>query len=106
VDTKKIIDLAKKLEGCVRHISVHAAGVVISPLPLTEYTPLQYDPKGEAIITQYDMYSLDPDYGGGAGLLKFDFLGIRNLAILADAVSLVKNFYNSWLLDKPKGSFN
>src|SRR3989344_1050347 len=94
VDTKKIIDLAKKLEGCVRHISVHAAGVVISPLPLTEYTPLQYDPKGEAIITQYDMYSLDPDYGGGAGLLKFDFLGIRNLAILADAVSLVKNFYN------------
>src|SRR3989338_5428931 len=94
VDTKKIIDLAKKLEGCVRHISVHAAGVVISPLPLTEYPPLQYDPKGEAIITQYDMYSLDPDYGGGAGLLKFDFLGIRNLAILADAVSLVKNFYN------------
>ena len=94
VDTKKIIDLAKKLEGCVRHISVHAAGGVISPLPLTEYTPLQYDPKGEAIITQYDMYSLDPDYGGGAGLLKFDFLGIRNLAILADAVSLVKNFYN------------
>ena len=45
-DTKKIIDLAKKLEGCVRHISVHAAGVVISPFPLTEYVPLQYDPKG------------------------------------------------------------
>ncbi|OGJ01833.1 hypothetical protein A3G98_00730, partial [Candidatus Nomurabacteria bacterium RIFCSPLOWO2_12_FULL_37_8] len=93
-DTKEIIDLAKKLEGCVRHISVHAAGVVIAPLPLTEYTPLQYDPKGEAIITQYDMYSIDPDYGGGVGLLKFDFLGIRNLAILADAISLVKKFYN------------
>ncbi|MFA5791880.1 MAG: DNA polymerase III subunit alpha [Candidatus Paceibacterota bacterium] len=94
-DTKKILDLAKKLEGCVRHISVHAAGVVIAPLPLTEYTPLQYDPKGEKkIITQYDMYSVDPDYGGGAGLLKFDFLGIRNLAILADAISLVKKFYN------------
>ncbi len=94
-DTKKIIDLAKKLEGCVRHISVHAAGVVISPTPLTDFTPLQYDPKGEKkIITQYDMYSLDPDYGGGAGLLKFDFLGIRNLAILADAVNLVKKFYN------------
>src|SRR6185369_15671406 len=46
-DTKEIIDLAKKLEGCVRHISVHAAGVVISPLPLVEYVPLQYDPKGE-----------------------------------------------------------
>ncbi|MEK9182672.1 MAG: DNA polymerase III subunit alpha, partial [Patescibacteria group bacterium] len=93
-DTKEIIDLAKKLEGCVRHISVHAAGVVIAPFPLTEYTPLQYDPKGEAIITQYDMYSVDPDYGGGVGLLKFDFLGIRNLAILADAVSLVKKFYD------------
>ncbi len=88
-DTKEIIDLAKKLEGCVRHISVHAAGVVISPLPLTEYTPLQHDPKGEAIITQYDMYSIEE-----AGLLKFDFLGIRNLSILADAVSLVKRFYN------------
>lgn len=88
-DTKKIIDLAKKLEGCVRHISVHAAGVVISPLPLVEYVPLQYDPKGEnKIITQYDMYNIEE-----AGLLKFDFLGIRNLAILADAVSLVKKFY-------------
>ena len=89
-DTKKIIDLAKKLEGCVRHISVHAAGVVISPLPLVEYVPLQYDPKGEnKIITQYDMYNIEE-----AGLLKFDFLGIRNLSILADAVSLVKKFYN------------
>ena len=88
-DTKKIIDLAKKLEGCVRHISVHAAGVVISPLPLVEYAPLQYDPKGEnKIITQYDMYNIEE-----AGLLKFDFLGIRNLSILADAVSLVKKFY-------------
>jgi DNA polymerase-3 subunit alpha len=93
-DTKKIINLAKKLEGCVRHISVHAAGVVISPKPLVEYVPLQYDPKGGGsgegkIITQYDMYSIEE-----AGLLKFDFLGIRNLAILADAVSLVKKFYN------------
>lgn len=89
-DTKKIIDLAKKLEGCVRHISVHAAGVVIAPHPLVEYVPLQYDPKGEnKIITQYDMYSIEE-----AGLLKFDFLGIRNLSILADAVSLVKKFYN------------
>ena len=89
-DTKQIIDLAKKLEGCVRHISVHAAGVVISPLPLVEYVPLQYDPKGEnKIITQYDMYSVEM-----AGLLKFDFLGIRNLSILSDSVNLVKKFYN------------
>jgi len=88
-DTKEIIDLAKKLEGCVRHISVHAAGVVIAPKPLYEYTPVQFDPKGGKIITQYDMYSIED-----AGLLKFDFLGIRNLAILGDAVSLVKRFYN------------
>ena len=88
-DTKEIIDLAKKLEGCVRHISVHAAGVVIAPTPIYEYMPTQYDPKGGKIITQYDMYSAEE-----AGLLKFDFLGIRNLAILADAVNLVKKFYN------------
>ena len=87
-DTKEIIDLAKKLEGCVRHISVHAAGVVIAPKPIYEYMPIQLDPKGGKIITQYDMYSAED-----AGLLKFDFLGIRNLAILADAVDLVKKFY-------------
>ncbi len=88
-DTKEIIDLAKKLEGCVRHISVHAAGVVIAPTTLSDYMPLQFDPKGGKIITQYDMYSAEE-----AGLLKFDFLGIRNLAILADAISLVKKFYD------------
>ncbi len=88
-DTKEIIDLAKKLEGCVRHISVHAAGVVIAPKPIYEYMPTQLDPKGGKIITQYDMYSAED-----AGLLKFDFLGIRNLAILADAISLVKKFYD------------
>ncbi len=89
-DTKKIIDLAKKMEGCVRHISVHAAGVVIAPTPLYEFSPIQYDPKGGNIITQYDMYSIEE-----AGLPKFDFLGIRNLAILADAVSLVKTLHNT-----------
>ncbi len=84
-DTKRIIDRAKKLEGCARHISVHAAGVVISAKPLWEYVPLQLDPKGGKIITQYDMGAVED-----AGLLKFDFLGIRNLAILADAVRLAK----------------
>jgi DNA polymerase-3 subunit alpha len=88
-DTKIIIDLAKKLEGCVRHISVHAAGVVIAPFPLYEYVPTQLDPKGGKIITQYDMHAVED-----AGLLKFDFLGIRNLAILADAVKLVKRFHD------------
>lgn len=87
-DTKSVIDMARKIEGCARHISIHAAGVVISPVPLEELVPLQYDPKeSKHIITQYDMWSIED-----AGLLKFDFLGIRNLAILADAITLVKKF--------------
>lgn len=83
--TKEIIDLAKKIEGCARHISVHAAGVVISPTRVDDYAPIQLDPKGGKIITQYDMHAVE-----SAGLIKFDFLGIRNLAILADAVRLVE----------------
>ena len=85
-DTKEIIDLAKKIEGKVRHISVHAAGVVIAPDPLTNFVPVQPDPKGGKMITQYDMYSVGED---GIGLLKFDFLGIRNLSILAESVKRV-----------------
>ncbi|HVU06801.1 MAG TPA: DNA polymerase III subunit alpha [Candidatus Paceibacterota bacterium] len=85
-DTKRIIDLAKKIEGCARHISVHAAGVVIAPTELTDFTPLQYDTKGEQkIISQYDMYSIEE-----AGLLKFDFLGLKNLSILADVVDRIE----------------
>ena len=85
-DVKEIIDTSKKIEGCARHVSVHAAGVVISPTPLTDFAPLQFDPKGEGkIITQYDMYSIEE-----AGLLKFDFLGIKNLSILSDAIERVK----------------
>jgi DNA polymerase-3 subunit alpha len=85
-DTKKIIDMAKKIEGCARHIGVHAAGVVVAPTELTDFTPLQYDPKGEGkIITQYDMYSIEE-----AGLLKFDFLGLKNLTIIADAITRAK----------------
>ncbi|MCI0680422.1 DNA polymerase III subunit alpha [bacterium] len=84
-DTKEIIDLSKKLEGCVRHISVHAAGVVIAPTTLTDFVPVQLDPKGGKVITQYDMHAVED-----AGLIKFDFLGIKNLAILGDAVRLIK----------------
>ena len=90
VEVKEIIDLAKKIEGCARHISVHAAGVVISPTPLIDFTPLQFDPKGEGkIITQYDMYVMED-----VGLLKLDFLGIKNLSILADSVNLAKKLEN------------
>jgi DNA polymerase-3 subunit alpha len=88
-DVRKIIDMAKKIEGCARHISVHAAGVVISPKPLVEYVPLQIDPKGKGVITQYDMHSVEE-----AGLLKFDFLGIKNLSILRDTIRRVKKIRN------------
>ncbi len=85
-DTHRIIDMAKKIEGCARHIGVHAAGVVVSPTELTDYTPLQFDPKGEGkIISQYDMYSIEE-----AGLLKFDFLGLKNLTIIADAIARIE----------------
>ncbi|MFH1187418.1 MAG: DNA polymerase III subunit alpha [bacterium] len=83
---KKLFDLAQKIEGCARHASVHAAGVVISPTPLTDYTPLQLDKDG-TIITQYDMYSVGED---GVGLVKLDFLGIRNLSILGEAIRYIE----------------
>ncbi len=88
-EAQEILDMAQKVEGCARHISVHAAGTVISPHPLWEYTPIQKDPKGGKVITQYDMYTIED-----AGLLKFDFLGIRNLTILGDAIKLTKERYN------------
>ncbi|MBI4136010.1 MAG: DNA polymerase III subunit alpha [Candidatus Vogelbacteria bacterium] len=91
-EAKEILDIAEKIEGNPRHISVHAAGVVIAPTSLTDFVPLQLDPKGlpagrqgGKIITQYDMYAVEE-----VGLLKFDFLGIRNLSILEDAVRLIK----------------
>ena len=87
-DVQQILDMAQKVEGCARHISVHAAGTVISPSPLWDFTPIQKDPKGGKIITQYDMYTIED-----AGLLKFDFLGIRNLTILGDAIILTKERY-------------
>lgn len=80
-----ILDMAEQIEGCARHISVHAAGTVISPAPLWDFTPIQKDPKGGKVITQYDMYVIED-----AGLLKYDFLGIRNLTILGDAIAIVK----------------
>lgn len=86
-DVRDIIDMAKKIEGCARHIGVHAAGVVISPRPLTEDTAIQWDPKGEGkLITQFDMHSVGED---GVGLLKFDFLGLKNLTIMGNTLELI-----------------
>ena len=88
-ETKKLLDLAQKLEGVSRHASTHAAGVVISPEPITSYSPVQHESHGENMITQYDMYSIEP-----LGLLKMDFLGIRNLSILGSAVEIIKKERN------------
>ncbi|MBI2420580.1 MAG: DNA polymerase III subunit alpha, partial [Candidatus Levybacteria bacterium] len=92
-DTKRILDLAKKIEGVVRHASTHAAGVVIADKPLTEYTPLQKETNGEKIVTQYDMYTIGADYDG-VGLLKMDFLGLRNLTIIEEALRFIRENKN------------
>jgi len=91
-ETKRLLDLARKLEGVARHASTHAAGIVISDKPLTTYVPLSRETKGEKIITQYDMYCLDLNAADGKaiGLLKMDLLGLRNLTILENSIKFVK----------------
>lgn len=92
-ETKKVIDVAKKLEGVARHSSVHAAGVIIGDKDLSEYVPLQRESKGDRVITQFDMYSLDLNAASdnkAVGLMKYDFLGLRNLTILENAIAEVK----------------
>jgi DNA polymerase III subunit alpha len=84
-DVKRLLDLAQKVEGCARHTSIHAAGVVISPTPLTDFAPIQRETGGERILTQYSMYDIE-----AAGVLKNDFLGIRNLSILGKSVEIVE----------------
>jgi len=90
-ESRDVIDLAQKIEGRARHVGVHAAGVVIAPEPLDQFVPIQLDTKTGKYITQYEMRSVGED---GVGLLKFDFLGIKNLSILADAVKRVKAIRN------------
>src|SRR5271167_461359 len=81
---KELVEVALRLEGLTRHASTHAAGVVISPQPLTEIVPL-YKSNKEEITTQYDMNALER-----IGLLKMDFLGLTTLTVLDDAVRLVR----------------
>ena len=82
---QKLIDFAKKLEGCARHASTHACGVVISSTPLDELVPLQHPSQNdENIITQYEMHSIEE-----LGLLKMDFLGLKNLTIIEDTLSRI-----------------
>lgn len=83
-DIKKLFDISLKLEGQCRHISTHAAGLVISDKPLTDYLPLAKN--GDAVVTQYDDVTV-VDY---IGLLKADFLGLRKITVMMKAVALIK----------------
>ncbi|HMF90857.1 MAG TPA: DNA polymerase III subunit alpha [Candidatus Angelobacter sp.] len=83
IQVRELIDTARKLEGLVRNSGVHAAGVVISPKPLTELVPL-HRTKNDEIVTAYDMKAVEK-----MGLLKMDFLGLTTLTILDDALKLI-----------------
>jgi DNA polymerase-3 subunit alpha len=83
--TREIVDLAKPLEGLVRADSIHAAGVVIGDQPLTEYVPLQQKGPDQEVVTQFAMGDIE-----ALGLLKMDFLGLRNLDVLEKARELAR----------------
>ncbi len=81
---RRLLDLAMKLEGLPRHSSTHAAGVVIGDRPLSELVPMYRDPRSDMPVTQFDM-----KYVEKAGLVKFDFLGLKTLSVLDRAVKLL-----------------
>ncbi|MEK7089828.1 MAG: DNA polymerase III subunit alpha, partial [Patescibacteria group bacterium] len=88
-DAKKVIDVAKKLEGVARHASVHACGVVISAEPLTNYMALQKAPQGDdSIITQCEMHAVED-----LGVLKMDFLGLKNLTIIEKTLRIIRELH-------------
>jgi DNA polymerase-3 subunit alpha len=90
-DVKKVVDVARGLEGLRRQDGIHAAAVVITKEPLTEYLPVQrkpeagVDPADAPVVTQYEMHGVEE-----LGLLKMDFLGLRNLDVITDTVKLVR----------------
>ena len=95
---RQIVDLAKPLEGLVRQDSIHAAGVVIGDRPLTEYLPLQQKGADQEVVTQFAMEDVE-----ALGLLKMDFLGLRNLDVIDKAVDLVGGIDIATIpLDDPK----
>ena len=85
---KDLIDNAKVLEGMTRHASIHAAGVVVAPGDLTDFVPLYRSSQGD-VTTQYDMKELE-----SIGLLKMDFLGLRNLTVIDKTVDLIKQRFD------------
>ena len=81
----KLLTIGQKLEGLYRHASTHAAGVVIGDRPLTELVPLYADPRSELPVTQFNMKWVEP-----AGLVKFDFLGLKTLTVLEKAMEFIR----------------
>ncbi len=92
-EIRRVIDTARALEGMPRHASTHAAGVVITRRPVYEYVPLAKN--DESVVTQYQMTTLEE-----LGLLKMDFLGLRNLTVLNDAVLLVRRREPDFAIEK------
>ena len=86
-EVRRLVDFGKRLEGLVRHSSTHAAGVVISAAPVDDYVPMQYSKEGY-LTTQYDK-----DLVEELGLLKMDFLGLRTLTVIGDAVAMINRNY-------------
>ena len=93
LNLKAVIDMAIKLEGTPRNASTHAAGVVISDKPIAEYVPLSLN--DEAVVTQYTMTALDE-----LGLLKMDFLGLRNITIIDETEKAIKKFEPDFNIEK------
>jgi DNA polymerase-3 subunit alpha len=87
-DIAKMIQTAQKLEGSVRNTGIHACGVVITPDEITKYVPVKVDKDSNMLVTQFDNSVAEE-----AGLLKMDFLGLKTLTIIKDAVKLVKETY-------------
>ena len=81
---KELLNIAMRLEGLNRHASTHAAGVVISPEPITNYAPLYRNPSDESIVTQFEMKALEK-----VGLLKFDFLGLKTLTVIEKTLKYI-----------------
>ena len=92
-DVKRLLDMAKRVEGMPRHASTHAAGVVITRDPVSSYVPLAVN--DESVVTQYTMTTLEQ-----LGLLKMDFLGLRTLTVIDDTVKMIKEKNPSFSLDE------
>ena len=85
-ETKHLADIVRKVSGLCRGVSTHACGILITPEPVVEYCPIQRDAHGEGMgMTQYEMFDIEP-----LGLMKYDFLGLRNLNIIGACLKKIE----------------